>query len=491
MKVVIESPHIEGSKVTFRWTQSAPNPFQRSNFFDLRFADIDLERFNPLLFYEIFLAYQVPVFKLYREPIELAFREPVPRATVRYWLGFHAATGMTVGPVSDVESYSPWRRMAEGRPETPGRYVGMFFGGGKDSMLASSLLAEVHGNEEILLIQFVHAFVALGKERRRLEQRQERLMLQPMRESTGMATQLVWTNFLSQLTLEGRAGRPDIGLLYPVGSLPAILAAGARLVGFSLEYSGYWTPRFGEGRPGYGNALSRPESLARLSEHFRCVLGEEIRVTNMNYFLTELVSFKVLAERYPDAFGRMVMCVGAEVGQRWCLNCKKCTEYAMYSLYFGVVDPDFDYDALFAHSRHVNRIVDYATSGAEPARFGNLPWQPFISTDYHFSSFCHVMSRFSPDPSADRLSNEARGNIAFLKAAFGNHEFPGLETMVRKAVERIDHDSIRQIASIVSAYVPVVNTIPGPILVGNKEVVYDFDHVMPTATPDVELWIRT
>ncbi len=485
MKVTVEPPHIDGDTVTFRWSQSAPNPFQRTNAFSLRYADIDLSRFSPQLFYEIFLAYQVRIFALYREPIEMVFQEPVPRPTVAYWLGYHGVSEMTAGPLAEVERYSPWR--PGGRPQRRRRSVGVFFGGGKDSTLAACLLSEVHGADEVLLVQFVHPFVAAAGERRRLEERQEALMLRPARESAGLATQMVWTDFLAQLTREGRAGRPHI-YLYTVGALPVLLARGIRLAAFSREYTAHWTPHAGRGRTDFGHRQSRPEILADVSEHYRRVLGQEIHLTNANYFMSELVSFKVLAERYPDAFRRIVMCVGAEVDQRWCLQCKKCAEYALFGLALGIVDPDFDYDALLARSRYVRRVVDYATSGVVPSRFGNLPWQPFVSTRNHFSSFCHVVARCSLDLVPGHLSDEARGNVAILKAAFGNRDFPGLETMVWPAVERLNHDSIRRIAEIVSTHVLAVETLPGPWLVGNQEVEYDFHRVLPVRplgrTPD-------
>lgn len=56
MEVWVEKPLIERDTVTFRWTQSAPNPYQTENSFFYRYEGIDLTRFSVELFYEIFIA---------------------------------------------------------------------------------------------------------------------------------------------------------------------------------------------------------------------------------------------------------------------------------------------------------------------------------------------------------------------------------------------------------------------------------------------------
>jgi hypothetical protein len=78
MRVEVEPPSISGETVVFRWTQTEPNPFQHENAFSFRYEGIDLTRFSPLLFYEIFLGLQLKVFAAYRIPIDVVFPEPSP-----------------------------------------------------------------------------------------------------------------------------------------------------------------------------------------------------------------------------------------------------------------------------------------------------------------------------------------------------------------------------------------------------------------------------
>jgi len=82
MRVEVARPEIAGETVVFRWTQSAPNPFQRKETFFFRYEGIDLTAFSTQLFYDVFLALQLKVFGTYDEPIEISFPEPLPRSSV-------------------------------------------------------------------------------------------------------------------------------------------------------------------------------------------------------------------------------------------------------------------------------------------------------------------------------------------------------------------------------------------------------------------------
>lgn len=138
MRVGVAPPQVAGDTVVFRWTQSEPNPFQAENSFCVRYEGIDLDRFATELFYEMFLGFQLRVFAGYGKNVEVFFPTPVPRPTVDFWTAYHEADLVSVTPIAEVASYSPWN--ADVTPEPP-RRVGVFFGGGKDSMLTACLLS--------------------------------------------------------------------------------------------------------------------------------------------------------------------------------------------------------------------------------------------------------------------------------------------------------------------------------------------------------------
>jgi hypothetical protein len=479
MRVVVETPIVSGETVVFRWTQSEPNPFQYENTFSFRYEGIDLAVFSPLLFYEIFLGLQLRVFAAYRTPIEVVFPEPIPRPTLDFWRAFHDAERVTVTPVADVASYSPW---ASGRaPERSQRSIGVFFGGGKDSTLATCLLSELYGPDEVVLLQFVIPQQPSVNVVARMEQRQEALMLAPAREHLGVATQLGWTDYVAQHHKSKLRARPHLEL-FTVGLLPAMLWWGVSICTPGLPWTAYPFRRRASGRLWFRYSKSRPEMLATQSTHYRHVLGAEVTLTNINLLFTTFTSYRLLTERYPDPFTRIVMCVAAGVEQRWCYNCFKCAEYALFGLAHGLVDDRFDYERFFRRSAYIRNAVRYIEGGVELSVHGNAPWHRGLGSPTNYLVDCHAISKISPSVIAGQLSAAALGNLMTLKAAFGNRAFPTFECIPAKAIDLLGHDAARRIAALASEHLEIVDPLPGPFISGETEVEYDFGVRMPTKT---------
>jgi hypothetical protein len=324
MQVFVELPRIAGDTVQFRWEQSIPNCFQHDNAFYFRYEGIDLERFSPLLFDEIFLALQLRVFAHYDQPVSIQFPHPVPAPAVAFWKAYHDAKLVTIEPILESDGYEPSSAIphAKGR-----RHSAVFFGGGKDSLLAANIFAEVFGIDEVLLVQYVAPLRPAIRLAKRLETRQERLMLQPASER-GFATQRVWTNYQANFHRDADRVRPHLEL-YTAGALPALLAWGVHVCAFSCERTLYRIRRRADGDLEFHYAHSRPEILALQSRYYQTSLGIELAVTNINLLFTGLMDFRLLAERYPDAFLNAVGCTLADEDERYCYNCPKCMEYAV------------------------------------------------------------------------------------------------------------------------------------------------------------------
>jgi hypothetical protein len=114
------------------------------------------------------------VFAGYGKSVEVVFPQPVPRPTVGFWSAYHDADLVSVTPVAEVDSYSPWN--ADSPPAPPRRAAGVFFGGGKDSMLTACLLSALSGAGNLLLCRLVHPFRQGRAEMDRLTDCQERVM---------------------------------------------------------------------------------------------------------------------------------------------------------------------------------------------------------------------------------------------------------------------------------------------------------------------------
>jgi hypothetical protein len=219
--------------------------------------------------------------------------------------------------------------------------------------------------------------------------------------------------------------------------------------------------------------------LATQSTHYRRALGVDLTVTNLNMLMSTLTTFRILQERYPRALEQIVMCMQGAVDERWCYHCSNCAWYALYCLYFGFIDPRFDFDRLFRDSPYIREIVAYAATGVELSYFGNAPPPPALGLSLH-SVFFHVVAGADADLVADRLGDEARDNLMTTKALFGNRAFPSTALMPTKAIDLLGHPTARQLARLVTEHVTAADDLPGPF--ANADAVYDFGIRMPTRT---------
>jgi hypothetical protein len=478
MRVDVSQPWIADDTVVFSWTQSEPNPFQETNSFFFRYEAIDLGVFPPGLLLEVFLGLQLKVWALHDCPVEIVLPLPIPTSSFAFWQAYHRAWQVSMTPLLDDTIALPWRI----GPVTTSnrRSSAVFFGGGKDSLLTTCLLSEVYGVDDVVAVQFVIPRRRSASHAERMERRQETLMLQPVRQHLGVATQRVWTDYLANMRVDNYRARPHAEL-YTLGGLPALLARGVSLATVCLSWTEYGFFADPEGHRTFLNPNSRPEVLHAQSAHYRRTLGRTLTVTNLNLLFTGLSAMRLLTARYPTGFARVVSCVVKDPKQRWCYRCRKCSWYPLFALHGGAIDPDFDYDRLFRTSPHLLRMVEYAMSGAELSPSGNAPIDPSLREDHVFPMFCHIVAESDVRLIADRLSPEAYGNLLLIKALFGNRSYPGFEMVPATAIEMLDNDVARRVAAIAAEHLVIADDIPSQLLGDDTEVIYDFSVRMPTA----------
>lgn len=353
MKVDVEMPRVRGPWVRFGWQQDGPNPRQRRNHFSIIYPGVPMWRVAPELLLEVFLSMQLPAFAGVDEPVEVRLPRPVPRAVPEWWCHYHAVHNVHVGPVTTAHGYRPFRS----QPARQRDRIAVTFGGGKDSTLTAEAVIEDVGAENVLLLHGVNPFTLRRSALPLGALRSRRTILAPYRRPPyqsptyrhGVRTAMMLTDFMGNLNRD-RMARPGVNL-YLTAGLPALLHHGCTEVTVSHTAGGYVVRQRPDGTLRWKNAQHRPESLDALGDYYADVLGVELRPTSTHYPVSEFVSFATLRHCYPRAFGQMVMCMRAtKPSQRWCLDCKKCAEYALFGLALGHVDPDFDYDTFFAGS---------------------------------------------------------------------------------------------------------------------------------------------
>jgi hypothetical protein len=275
--------------------------------------------------------------------------------------------------------------------------------------------------------------------------------------------------------------RPHLEL-YTAGFLPALLHWGVSFLTTSFPWSAFPHRVLDDGTVWFRYKKSRQETLADQSRHYLRTFGAELTLTNLNLLFTTFSAYRMLAERYIDALSNIVMCAAASPDNRWCYQCNKCAEYALFGLANGIYDPRFDYDLLFGRSRYVTTVVEYVASGVGRSVFGNAPWRTFFGTATNYLIDCHAIAQIAPETIAYRLGGDALANLSSLKAAFGNRSFPSAVQIPGSAVELLGHETARRAAAIAGEHFDIVDPVPGPFLTGAEPVAYDFNFRMTPET---------
>jgi hypothetical protein len=483
MKIWVERPQIDGDRVLFRWRQSEPNPYQLANEFFFRYEGIELSHFSNQLFYEIFLAQQLRVFVGYAKPIEVIFPEPVSSRSIDFWQAFHDANDIILGPAADIERYQP--RTAPDPAIRAPKKAAIFYGGGKDSVLALGMLTEIFGNDQVLLIQYIAPMTPTAGAFAMHESRQETMMLEPARAARGVTTQRIYTDFVANFTQVGLPLRPN-RQLYTAGALPAMIAWG-------VEYSTVGDTRHDfpilarpNGKRHYVFPRSRPEMHAALSTHYRRVLGFDHTVTNINFPFTTSQDAALIYKRYSELMSIAVMCTRGNAKQLYCYRCSKCLNWALYGLAAGYVEPRMDYDRVLTEPLAVQRFVNYANQGAELTQHGNAPWfKTLTNTPQTIQPICHSLASGDPERLKGRIGRQARANLYTLIAMFGNTRFENHEIVHQDAIDFTGVDLMKRVGELAAEHYPVKARLPEPWIHGDVDAIIDFQTRMPHAVFDL------
>ena len=482
MKVWVDAPIVGGERVPFRWRQSEQHPFQVRNEFSIRYQSVDLDIFAPEVFIEIFLTLQLKVFAAYRKPVTVTFSTPVPAPSIAYWTAFHHANRVTIGPIADVPAYRPLLRA----PRESGRRAraAVFFGGGKDSMVTACLLGEMFGNDQVALFQYVAPTNRYAAYADRKDRRQEALMLRPARENLGFATQTIWTDYQAIFDPAGFHARPHVEL-YTAGALPALIERRVEVSSFGYARTDYPILRRANGTRNYLYGASRPEVLATQTAHYQRALGMDHTLINLTFLFANIVNFRLLHARYPVAFSQIIGCTRGDAATPWCFQCGKCFLYAIYSLFTGVIDVRFDYDAALTHSSDARRWVDYAESGVERTVYDNAPWRVDLMYPVVYTVLCHALANIDAGLLKGRIGAEAEGNFLLFAALFGNHQFPNTQMIATEVAHFLGNPLGHRALAMAAEHFPLVERLPGPVLHGNEPTIIDYQTRMSTPTNDV------
>ncbi|WP_409291607.1 hypothetical protein [Peribacillus sp. SCS-37] len=464
----VEYPIVEKDTVKFQYHISEQIAEIRKNHFYFKYPGMSIDDLPIEVFWNLFLSLMVSIFRKKEEDVVFHFPEAVPTPIVEQWINFHNAGRVYVYPMKDQLSsdYLPENVKSEQK-------TGLLYGGGKDSAFALSVLGELYGFGNLLLISYVHPIHK--KKIDNAEIRRDKYILEPMRKKFDINTQTIITDFRTSVSKVG--SRMPHSALYTGPVLPVLLKQNVRLLTHSNEFIQYWTGRFvkGEGiKPNFRFLRSRPEYDDFTAQKYNAFFHTDLQIKNFNYYLSDFASFLILAKRYPDMLDSLLMCEHTSNPQtKWCYNCPKCMEFALFSMAVGHPPKGFDMDRLFT-GKYIQRIIK-DTTGLRPMsrENGNYPWVSCILG--HFQTFCHAFASVDPDIVKTYVSLEGYNNFLILKKRYGNKSYPIQECLIEPAFKHVSLPDSEKIKNIVSLYCPIVDELPPYLIWGNVRIAFDYN----------------
>jgi hypothetical protein len=457
IRVDIGAPRVAGDTVTFVWEQSARNPHQPHNHWFLRYPGLDLTAFAPELLLEIFLALQFKVWSAHPGHIEIRLPFALPESTVAFWRDYHRATNLEVQPLGLDHLQDPWPGGASGFHPTY-RHV-VFFGGGKDSALAASLLAAIDGPESTLLLSAIAPLDTGKRALAGVHRRNVELILDPVSAATGLAGATFWSDYLANFRPGGDRPRPFLEF-YHAATLPLLVAHGARFTTFGCPRNEYLAISRPGDRPYPHRWSGHPATIAAIGAHWARAYGLDLTPTSLCFPLNSIAEYAILASRFPAMYRSMVSCDSRD--RPWCLGCSKCLRHGVATLAIDAPTPNVSIDAVL-QSRHVDGIL--ASIERHDPSYGRYVTDPTFSTNQnHLLDSISQFAMIQPMAIEGRLERASRTNLDHLRAHFAGELRPENLVAPRTAIAMLPPPLRAPIAALLAQEIEVVDDIPDRML---------------------------
>jgi hypothetical protein len=295
-------------------------------------------------------------------------------------------------------------------------------------MYSLGALTELRDPHDIFLLSYVNPFTRGDDFRTRLRIRRAGLLLAHVLEQRTVTACIVETDYRANARTRDTGGGPHLAF-YTASALPVVLRYGLRQLVYNYEICHYWTHRFGSETYEPYFRRSRPEFNEFTAQAYRSLFGIQFDIANLSYFLSELLTYRIVLDRYPELHRSLLMCESRlGLTDRWCNACHKCWERVMFGLHCGHVDPSIDYDGFFRESEYVQKALRLSENRpAQPLENGNHAYVKGLTFAGHFQSHCHTLARCDFGQKNLKLGREARQNIDVLRERYGNKEYPIVE----------------------------------------------------------------
>lgn len=401
------------------------------------------------VFWSVFLSLMVPIVNTLDEKSLFVFPEDIPKYVAETWINFHSAKKITVYPISEEKSINPSKLMPKKDSKYDRQYeAAVLYGGGKDSIYAYSVLSEILGTENVLIISFVYSWSqdAILK----VDKRRDNFMLNPLRKDINSKIQKIISDFAAILTDFKKIHTPNVSI-YTGPALPVLMKYRIHLLTHTNEFLSYRINNRESNYTDFNFKRSRPEYDDYLSERTNNYYNTNFAVKNLSYFLSGPAAFKIISERYPHMLKHISMCESiGNPNKRWCQNCHKCAEYVLYSLCYKYDQQNISTYHFFTDGQYIQNLLKNSKN-LKPLTHGhqNCSWTKFFSVAGHYESLSHVIASIDPEYVRRRTSDKGFSNFLKLKSKYGNRKFPLHESLIEPAFRQLNLPYAEKIKKIV------------------------------------------
>lgn len=464
--VIVNIPKIHNDLIIYSWHSSRKVPFFKKNRFYIKYQDINIEKLPIEYFWHAFLSIMIPVFSFCNEDVLFKFPSPIPSNIAELWINYHDASNIFIQPLVEVSN----------EIKNEGNYlnknIGILFGGGKDSTYALSVLEEVYGQKNIVIISYVLPYMDNTLEKH--DKRRDTFLLNPIKDKMKVKVQKIYTNFYANLT--------DIKYKYSTNMaiyfgtfLPVLLHHKISLVTFSYEFLSYLTGPYNSDEINFYYRRSRPEYTKYVSDFTSKLIESPLDIVNFNHYISEIGSFKVLAKRYPEKLQDLLMCENITDMKKWCFNCTKCGTYVLLSMCYGNKYMEININDFFEKSGYITKLVNRIDSSIyERNEDNNYPWIEEFCNRFHYESHCHIVASINLEKCRELLSDKAYNNLKKIKDKYGNKKFPIHESFIEPAFRFVSPPIPEDVKRIVTKYCSVEESLPKYFKIGSSKHVIDY-----------------
>ena len=475
MKVTLNLPRIEDTRVIFSWKTDGDEEFIKDSTFYYDFG-VSIKHLSRDYFDFLQVGILLSIWKD-KKNVNLVSKYVISEEIISHWKKYWDFDGLTYNPpklnIKNRIKAIFSREKLEKNNANEGKNVGLLFGGGKDSMMGAGVLDElISGDRELILLSFLHPN-SLGTDfARKLRNRRDKLVLEPVSKILNVDVKIIETDLLGRAKSQKVRYSPHIAIYSAAMPIISELFSISEVY-FNYEMPHYWVYAENSTCPTPYFSRSRPEYLDYSSIFISKLLKKKFYFGNMSYSTNIHLHFKILEHRYPNLWNITLTCERKlSLSERYCHECHKC----FFTLLFGLISDNLPAGLnpnQLLSGPFFNDKIKQIIPGKDSVQSKNTNYPSNIFGIFHQMDFTYWMTQVKPENYS--ITEESKKNLQLLKTNFGNELNEQVTKYYNEPHKYLPNWFRLGFEGILNQYAePSAN--PSIFYFNNKKVRFDFDY---------------